>query len=255
MKKNVIVSSAIIATLCSAAFGCMHSSNGSGFMEMSISDSTKVVADINFAYDFGPNCQLTVTKQELNEVTSMKDLYHEESIVLYKTVAITLVENERLSSKRKTGPNEILNASQIEFLKSFEYSTSFQIGGDVVRKNKETGELEDGFSRPHFTVVPEHQAEYLNGKDAFLDYLKKGSKDQIADLKVKKLQPGKVFFTITENGTISDIKLLLTCGYESVDKLMVELITNATGKWKPATDAEGKIVEQELVFSFGTMGC
>jgi hypothetical protein len=255
MKKHLLVSAVLLTVLSSVAFGWINSSGFISANEITNTDSTKLIADVNFLYDFGPNCRLTVSKQELNEVKSMKDLYHEESIVLYKAVAITIVENERLTSKRATGPNEVLNESQIEFFKSLEYSTSFQIGGDVVRKNSETGELEDGFSRPHITVVPENQAEHLNGKDAFLDYLKKGSKEQIADLKVKKLQPGKVFFTITKNGIISDIKLQLTCGYESIDQLMVDLISTAVGKWKPASSSQGEIVEQELVFSFGTIGC
>ena len=212
-------------------------------------------SEINFLYDFGPRFELTVTKQELNEVKSMTELYHEESIITYRAVTITIVENERLTSKRASGANEFLNKTQIEFLKSFEYSTNFQIGGDVVRKNKETGELEDGFSRPHITVVPEKQAQYVNGRIALLDYLKKESKEEVAKLDENKLQPGKVFFTITENGTISNVRLLLTCGYDSIDKIMLKLIANAPGKWKPAANSEGEIIEQELVLSFGDMGC
>ncbi|MBL4585928.1 MAG: hypothetical protein JKX84_02555 [Flavobacteriales bacterium] len=251
MKKNILIICIGFTAISLMAFSWMKSDD----CRSQAADRTELIADVNFLYDFGPRFEITVTKQELAEVKSMKDLYHEASIVLYKAVAITIVENERLTSKSASGENEILNKSQIEFLRSFEYSTNFQMGGDVVRKNKNTGELEDGFSRPHITVVPENEAEYLNGKESFLDYLKRGSKTQIANLEVKKLQPGKVFFTITENGTITDVKLLLTCGYNSIDKLMINLITNAAGKWKPASNANGKIVEQELVFSFGDMGC
>ncbi|MFT4982447.1 MAG: hypothetical protein ACI9UR_002320 [Bacteroidia bacterium] len=266
MKKSILIFTVAIATISLTIFGLMNKDNCATAQETvaprnpvvfntGLSEILGEEAEINFLYDFGPNFQLTVTKQELDEIKSMKDLYHEESIVTYRAVTITIVENERLTSKKATGPNEVLNESQIEFLRSFEYSTSFQIGGDVVRKNQETGELEDGFSRPHITVVPENQAEYLNGKDALLDYLKKASEEEVAKLDEKKLQPGKVFFTIAKNGTISDIKLQLTCGYESIDKLMLNLISKAPGRWKPASNSQGEIVEQELVFSFGDMGC
>lgn len=266
MKRSILIFSVAVAIISITCFGLMNKNNSATAQETvaprnpvvfntGLSEMFGETAEINFLYDFGPRFELTVTKKELAEIKSMKDLYHEESIITYRAVTITIVENERLTSKRASGANEFLNKTQIEFLKSFEYSTNFQIGGDVVRKNKETGELEDGFSRPHVTVVPEVQAQYLNGRAALLDYLKKESKEEVAKLDEKKLQPGKVFFTITKNGTISNVRLLLTCGYDSIDKMMLKLIENAPGDWRPALDSKSEIVEQELVFSFGDMGC
>ena len=39
------------------------------------------------------------------------------------------------------------------------------------------------------------------------------------------------------------------------DKKMIELITNLPGKWAPAENQKGEKVDQELVISFGLMGC
>ncbi|MGB0918461.1 MAG: hypothetical protein ACPGU4_12785 [Flavobacteriales bacterium] len=255
MKKQLLISVVLLTTLSLVGFGVMNSAHCFNTHVQANADSTKLIADVNFLYDFGPRFDLTVTKQELAEVSSMKDLYHEESIVEYMQVAITVVENEGLTAKRVTGGNETLNDSQLDFLKSFDYSTNFQIGGNVVRKNAETGELENGFSRPHITVVPENQAEFEEGRNALLSYLKDGSREAISELNQKNLQPGKIYFTISVNGTISGVKMLLSCGYSSVDDLMVELISKNKGRWLPASNSEGEIVEQDLVFSFGDMGC
>jgi hypothetical protein len=36
---------------------------------------------------------------------------------------------------------------------------------------------------------------------------------------------------------------------------MTELITNFPGTWEPAENSKGEKVDQELVVSFGLMGC
>ena len=74
-------------------------------------------------------------------------------------------------------------------------------------------------------------------------------------VKKDKLKPGKVRFTISEDGTISKAILVSTSGYPSIDKHMTKLITEAPGKWEAATDGNGNQVEEQLVFSFGIVGC
>ena len=91
-------------------------------------------------------------------------------------------------------------------------------------------------------------------KDIF-DYLKVNSKDKTAIIKRDKLQPGKVRFTVTKEGSISNVKMISTSGYVSVDETLVELIKTIPGKWNPATNAEGEKVDQELIFLFGLEGC
>jgi len=56
-------------------------------------------------------------------------------------------------------------------------------------------------------------------------------------------------------GTITNVKLDRTSGYLNMDKTMVELIKNTPGKWKQAENVKGENVDQELVVSFGMVGC
>ena len=107
----------------------------------------------------------------------------------------------------------------------------------------------------YLTVIPEKEAAYASGHDALIAYLKENSKDKTAIIKEDKLQPGKVNFTITKNGTIANVKLTSTSGYTSVDKALIELITYMPEKWDPATNSKREKVDQELVFFFGLAGC
>ena len=69
------------------------------------------------------------------------------------------------------------------------------------------------------------------------------------------LRPGKVFFTVTTTGEIENIKVVQTSGYDSLDEKMVDVIKSLPSNWTSAKDANGTPVDQELVVSFGKMGC
>ena len=56
-------------------------------------------------------------------------------------------------------------------------------------------------------------------------------------------------------GAVEQVKLERSSGYPAIDKVMIELIQNAPHKWSPATNAQGEAVDQELVISFGQLGC
>ena len=126
---------------------------------------------------------------------------------------------------------------------------------DLKEKNAETGVLEDTRWTPYLTIVPEKQAEYSEGKEALMKYLKENSEDARAHIIPEKLQPAKLYFTVTKNGTIAHVRLDRSSNYPVVDKRMIDLITNLPGKWEPAENLKGEKVDQELVISFGLIGC
>ncbi|WP_185956540.1 energy transducer TonB [Changchengzhania lutea] len=115
--------------------------------------------------------------------------------------------------------------------------------------------MENSYSTPHHTIVPEYQARYKSGKEALATFLKENTKNVTANLDAKKLQAAKLFFTVTKSGTIENVKLDRPSGYPEVDEAMVDLINKAPGIWIPAINYKGEKVDQELVVSFGLMGC
>ena len=273
MKKNIIIFCAILTTLSLTAFGVINlkdskpdkletfvienKENNTVYGPFTTKIEKKIFSD--FIYDIGPRFS-AIKKGDVDKARYINAFFDKEqiqAIVSLKSVSIIIIIDDKRSDIRETGYSDELTDAQLKLLRSFDYSTNFLIKAEYQQKNKETGKLEDSYSTPHLTIVPEKQAEYEFGKNELMDYLKENSKDARtkANVEADKLQPAKLFFTVTKNGTIENVRLDRTSNYPIVDKAMIELITKAPGTWKPAENSKGEKVNQELVVSFGLMGC
>ncbi|NQY28374.1 MAG: energy transducer TonB [Flavobacteriaceae bacterium] len=211
----------------------------------------------DFIYDVGPRFR-AIKKRDVDNAISIAAFFDEkqlQSIVSLKSVNIIIIEGKKRTDTKTTGHSNRLTAAQLKLIQSFDYSTNFLIRAEYQQINKETGELEDSYSTPHLTIIPEKQAEYINGKDTLKKFLKENSKKSRTNVDAEELKPAKLYFTITKNGSIENVKLDRSSGYPLVDEKMIELINNTSGKWKPAENYKGEKIEQELVVSFGLMGC
>ena len=217
--------------------------------------SNRIFTD--FIYDVGPRFG-SIKKADLDAMSSFNDIIgeeHAERIIDYKSVSVIVIVNDEKSEIHETGYSDQFNDAQLALLKSSKYSTNLLFSADLKEKNAETGVLEDTRWTPYLTIVPEKQAEYSEGKEALMKYLKENSEDARAHVIPEKLQPAKLYFTVTKNGTIAHVRLDRSSNYLVVDKRMIDLITNLPGKWEPAENLKGEKVDQELVISFGLMGC
>jgi len=266
MKKSILIFCIELTTLSLTAFGFINwadpATDNVETSRSKIGDFDKQIindkAGPDFFYAVGSRYGGTITKEDLDKVRSMADFLPKEqieSIVSFHSVRIMFIDDSYESIVSETGESDVFNAAQIKLLQSAAYSTNILIRAEYQEKNRYTGALEDSYATPHLTVVPEKEAVYVSGNDALIEYLKENSKEQTTIVTEDKLQPGKVGFTITRNGTISNVKLSATSGYPSIDKTMIELITKAPGKWEPAANSKGEEVDQEFVFSFGIIGC
>ena len=138
---------------------------------------------------------------------------------------------------------------------SFDYSSNFLLRAEFHTKDSLNASKGGNIYYPHMTVVPEKQARYDGGKDGLLDYLRQANQKNIYNLDEKKLQPAKLSFTVTENGTVINAELDRTSGYSKIDEAMINLVNNLPMKWDPAENANGEKVDQILVISFGMVGC
>ena len=269
MKKSILIFCTILTAFSIMAFGYMDWSNTGIHHEKKSCNTAFALendpvinsnkpADINFFYDVDSRYMRTITKKDLHKVRSMAAFLPKEqieSIVSFHSVSVIFLGDNYESIISATGDSFLFNAEQIKLLQSADYSTNILIRAEYQQKNGETGELEESYTTPHLTVVPEKEAAYVSGKDALIEYLKENSKEKTAIVKQDKLQPGKVSFMVTKNGTISNVKLLASSGYPSIDEKMFELITKAPEKWESAENSKGEKVDQTLVFSFGIIGC
>ena len=267
MKKSIMFS-AILITVSVTVFGFMKwNDSETNQLETSVIEGsaidTQALEKINkriysdFIYDIGPRFG-PIKKRDLENVNFFSDYIgeeHSQRIVSYKSLGVIILDGDKKTDVRETSNNGLFTRAQINLLQSLPYSTNILIWADYLEKNKITGDLEDTHWTPYLTIVPEKQAVYVSGKEAFVEYLKANSKDVRANVQADKLQPAKLFFTVTKNGIIENVKLDRSSGYPSIDKTMIELITNVPGAWESAKNSKGEKVDQELVISFGLMGC
>lgn len=268
MKKSILIICTVLAILSLISFGFINLRDTvANQVEISSSKivalDEQVVLDFNnevfsdFFYAIGTRFG-GIKKGDLDNARSIIDFLPYEatqSIVSYKSVSVIILDDNKQTDIRETGNSDVLTTAQTKLLRSANYSTNILIRADCQEQNKVTGKLEDSYFTPHLTIVPETQAVYIRGKDALIEYLKENSKEETSFVIKGKLQSGKLYFTVNKEGTISNAKIAATSGYPSIDKKMIELITNAPGVWEPAKNSEGEKVEQVLVFSFGIMGC
>ena len=266
MKKRIIIFSAAFATLSLMTFSFVNR-NDTPDLETSKSHAAfafdlDLIGNIaepvppDFIYNVDSRFIATITKEDLYKASSIIDIVPEDanwSRYQFEAVRVTLMHDNEETSE--TGDNATLNNAQIELLRSTDHSDNFYITAS--RKGKyEATNYEDYYDLAYYlTVTPEKEALYINGHAALLEYLKENSKVETANVEKDKLKPGKLYFTVTKTGTISNVELDSTSGYPSIDETMIELITNMPGKWEPAENGNGEKVDQALVFSFGIMGC
>ena len=277
MKKTIIISCVLLVAISLTAFGFINW-NDSETAQLEVSKSmaevinSPVVAKkekkifTDFIYDIGTRFN-PIKKADLDTIRSFNDIIgqeHANRIVKYKWVTVVLIIDDEQSDIREFGTSDVLNEAQLKLLHSLDYSTNLMIAADYQGKNKETGALEDTSWTPYLTIVPEKQAEYLDdhqplintdGKKALMDYLKDRIQVHLTDVDPNKLQPAKLFFTVSKHGTIENAKLDRPSGYPLVDEAMIKLIKNAPGEWQPAESTKGEKVDQEIVVSFGLRGC
>jgi hypothetical protein len=269
MRKNILILGIVLAAFSLAAYGVVNSKKSEvnkiiASNNVVIPLDEKVIEDFNvkaypdFAYDVNSRFMSTITKEDLHKAKSILDFLPKEQtdpVIRYESVSVIILDDYKETDKRETGYSEILTEAQIKLIQSIDYSTNFLIRADFQEMNKEVNHLVNNYFSPHLTVVPENEAVYVNGKDALIDYLKENSIEKTTIVNERKLKSGKIYFTVTKNGTISNVNLTSTSGYPSIDLYMIELVKSIPGTWAAATNSIGQKVDQELVFSFGTMGC
>ena len=212
----------------------------------------------NIALAVGSRFGTTLSKEDLKDVKEFLDFFTWNvnlDIVSYKSMTVNIIDDNGKPIRSISGNSEKLNKEQLELLQSIDYSTNLMVRADFIEKNEETGNLEDGYSTPHITIVPETLASYADGWDEIIFYLRAHTKTEAVLVNESLLEPGKLYFTIAKDGSVTNVYVGSSSGYPALDTKMINLINNMPAPWKPAKDANGETVEQKLVISFGNVGC
>ncbi len=270
MRKSILIICTTLITFSLTVFGFMNwgntiiehkpaptSCNRVTTFEHALANAYQTEVKPDLIYKVESRFLSTITKEELDGAKSIIDIFAKDRTDTkesYKNVRVTVL-NDVEEVTEIMGTNEILTAEQIELLQSTDYASNIRITAICKQRNPETKELEDDSLVCYKSIVPAKAAEFSNGYDELIKYLKKNSKKETKIIKEDKLKPGKVNFIVTKEGTISNVNLEYTSGYPSVDEVLVKLVKAIPGKWNPATNAKGEKVDQKLVFFFGLEGC
>lgn len=268
MKKSAIIFSAVACTCSLAAFGFMNwetSGPGNHVQEPEHGtfrpdenplDVFKLAPDPEFIYDVNPRFAATITKEDLRNAQSISDLVPDkatEGMRSFCEVKIGVLTNDK--DLIELGTSETLNPAQRRLLHSVQYSNNFYVKAVCKYDNARTGKEEDYDFVYYVSVVPEKQAQYKYGQEGLLYYLEEKSRHATQNIDINSLKPGKLKFTITREGELSNIRLESSSGRDELDKAMQEALRSIPQGWEPATNGKGEKVEQELVFSYGWLGC
>lgn len=257
MKKNIIIGFVISLSV----FGIFAYNNFTTLISEDIAPNDKINKEIfkDFIYEIGPRFT-PIKKTDLQALKRFSDYIgdkHAKRIVSYKSMSVMLLIDNEPSDIRITGTNNEFTNDQLKFLYSLGYSTNLMIWADYEEINSETGKLKDAHWTPYLTIIPEKQAKFKQGKNSLMNFLEDRSVEvrNKAYVDPEKLQPAKLFFTVTKTGTIENVRLDRTSNYPLIDEKMIQLIKKTSGTWLPAENEKGEEVNQELVISFGLMGC
>jgi hypothetical protein len=258
MKKSFVITCLAIVALSLMAIG--YTKEPSKEKEKNKLDNSLTIEDKEaekqlvdakiFAIEVGSRYLATVSKEKLNQATSIIDILPKdakwEGYSIHKT-HVSLIDGDLVT--KAIGNSLILNDQQLALLEMADYTNNIRFIAEHPGIAVKYG------SNYFLTVVPEKEVEYANGKDDLLSYLRMNSAAIIAQVADKEVGAGKIAFTIDVLGNISNVNLTDTSGHLFIDLHMVNLLTTIPGKWIPAKNAQGERVAQRLVFSFGIMGC
>ncbi|MBT8260799.1 MAG: hypothetical protein KJN82_05755, partial [Bacteroidia bacterium] len=204
MKKYIIILSLILIaiTLTSSYafkwnFTDLTASNNKNVTEELTKTEIKAPTRFSdFVYGIGPRFG-PMKLSAIQKATSIKEFLEDEDFIaieeLYST-SIIVIKNDDLTDIRAYGNTFELNNEQLSLIKSLGISTNFVFKAEYLSKNLKTGKLEYKYTKPHQTIVPEHQATYSHGFEELKKYLRENSKDTWEAIDENDLQPAKLFF-------------------------------------------------------------
>lgn len=277
MQRTVLTYSFLIATLAYFTLCCAETSSAQGDMEASPANRSVPLQEPPEDDDPQENLDYLVdtwsspvTKEEVRHITSISDFWSEEDKAKYKHDAFrdiwvvnlknyhdwTLDVSEVEPGRKATGQTEEFTKEQLALVANADYSDHLRFSARFNSTKIETGEVEENvLISQTVCVVPDVQAAYKGGFDVLVNYLKVASKDMVKHVKRDRVGRSRVFFTVTNNGSIADVKMVETSNYSDVDEALIKIVKDIPRKWSPARNGKGEKVDQELVFTFGRAGC
>lgn len=267
MKKSILIFGTLLVGLSLMAFSFLNRTKAvvepaeapatpAPLFEYDLADIVGPIKPSDLVYRVGSRNIHTISQVDLYNAKSVTDILPEqdfESKGFYRNIQISVYEDDKKVTE--SGEEAQLNEAQIKLLQSIDYASNIQVSALYEYEQVEGRNRSYDAVMSYISMVPQEEAEFTGGYDALIEYLKENSKELTTNIYRDKLKSGQFRFTVTKEGTIGQVELRSSSGYEAIDRTLIDLIKEMPGSWKPATDNNGNKIDQELIFFFGLEGC
>ena len=196
-----------------------------------------------------PSISIQETKlAEINTLTDLDKRYPTSWVKEYVSVEISAYKNG--TKITASGTSDVLNQEQKELIRLADRSGDIEVVVMYLPENS----LKDNTVKQHdfkVTVMPEN-AGYAEGAEALIQYLQKDGIASIDAGSFTGYDLTAIKFTITEQGQIADIQVILPSKDTKIDEMLVAAISKMPN-WKPAEFSNGLKVKQDFVLTIGNM--
>ena len=189
-----------------------------------------------------------IKKSTLKNAQKLDDIlesYPNSWISNYQSVNISVTNNGK--TIKAIGKNSILNKEQKDLLSSANLYSNMVIDVYYSHKDNITKTEEKNTMHVPLTVYPDMTAEYIDGKESMMKYLKENASGNISSKLTAAKKEANLQFCVNENGVIENVIIKKSSGDTHIDNNLVELIYKMP-KWKPAQNMDGSKVKQ--IFEF-----
>ncbi|NRB46346.1 MAG: hypothetical protein HRU41_01645 [Saprospiraceae bacterium] len=267
MKKSILIFGTLAVGLSLMAFSFLNrnkpevvspgdTTKPAPLYEYNLTDLIAPIKNADLVYKVGSRYLQTISKVDLHAAKSITDILPEkefESKGFYRNATISVFKNDVKTTE--LAEDAVLTEAQIKLLQSTDYSSNVQVSA-LYEYERPEGRNRSYDAVMHFlSITPSREAEFAEGYDALINYLRENSKDHTAHIHKQQLKGGQFSFTVTKEGKLEQVEMKSTSGYEEVDQVLINLLKELPGKWKPAMDANGHKIDQEMTFFFGLEGC
>ena len=195
---------------------------------------------------------LSVSKSILEDANTLMDLncnFNPSWVKEY--ISVEIINIHKGVMQKAKSENATLTEEQKKQMNSADVTEEISINIQYIPENNlsKNDPKEMNFS---FLVNPEIKASYPGGKEAMNQYLKTQTVDKIANTNKIGDHIGIVKFTVTTDGSISNIHLSEPSRDESIDQILLDAISNMS-KWTPASYSDGTKIAQEFAFMVGNL--
>ncbi len=214
-------------------------------------------------FSLSSSCQNTISLERIRNAKTLADLVPDYLTQLELNSNVTTVKDLRIGAPDEFNLNDLIKTNGNElsimqrgFLSSQGYSSNISLEGYIVDAGPNKNPDTDRYFNYCLTVVPEHEATYQDGSSALINYIRAESLKGVQGVRQEKLELGKLVFTVSKRGKITNANLESSCGYDRIDSKVIKLINQLPRSWNPAIGADGENVDQTFVISFGRAeGC